>query len=123
MEIHNNDKYDGHCHVKVDIYFTAVGMIDIPTEKVILAMTQKIRNNPQSFKFVAWQKDPAQHLHRCCAVSLTLKLPDLAFSKATPFFNRNLSSFQRDVWQHKQNMHYHEIKYQTGGRWRLIVQI
>ncbi len=22
IEIHNNDKYDGHCHVKVDIYFT-----------------------------------------------------------------------------------------------------
>ena len=31
IELHNNDKYDGHCHVKVDIYFTAVGMIDIPT--------------------------------------------------------------------------------------------
>lgn len=30
IEVHNNDKYDGHCHVKVDIYFTAVGMIDIP---------------------------------------------------------------------------------------------
>ncbi len=46
IEVHNNDKYDGHCHVKVDIYFTAVGMIDIPTEK-------EIRENPQSFKFVA----------------------------------------------------------------------
>ena len=22
IEVHNNDKYDGHCHVKVDIYFT-----------------------------------------------------------------------------------------------------
>lgn len=53
IEVHNNDKYDGHCHVKVDIYFTAVGMIDIPTEKEIKAMIEEIRNNPQDFKFVA----------------------------------------------------------------------
>lgn len=53
IEVHNNDKYDGHCHVKVDIYFTAVGMIDIPAEKEILATTEEIRNNPQDFKFVA----------------------------------------------------------------------
>lgn len=53
IEVHNNDKYDGHCHVKVDIYFTAVGMIDIPTEKEIQAMIEEIRNNPQDFKFVA----------------------------------------------------------------------
>ena len=33
IEIHNNDKSSGHCHVKVDIYFTAVGMIDIPTKQ------------------------------------------------------------------------------------------
>lgn len=32
IEVHNNDKSSGHCYVKVDIYFTAVGMIDIPTE-------------------------------------------------------------------------------------------
>ena len=37
----------------VDIYFTAVGMIDIPTEKEILATMEEIRNNPQGFKFVA----------------------------------------------------------------------
>ena len=33
IEIHNNDKSSGHCYVKVDIYFTAVGMIDIPTKQ------------------------------------------------------------------------------------------
>ena len=33
IEIHNNDKSSGHCHVKMDIYFTAVGMIDIPTKQ------------------------------------------------------------------------------------------
>lgn len=53
IEVHNNDKSSGHCYVKVDIYFTAVGMIDIPTEQEILAMMEEIRNNPQDFKFVA----------------------------------------------------------------------
>ena len=53
IEVHNNDKFDGHCHVKVDIYFTAVGMIDIPTEKEIRAMMEEMRKNPQEFKFVA----------------------------------------------------------------------
>ena len=53
IEVHNSDKSDGHSHVKVDIYFTSVGMIDIPTEKEILATIEEIRNNPQDFKFVA----------------------------------------------------------------------
>lgn len=45
IEVHNNDKYDGHCHVKVDIYFTAIGMIDIPTEKEIAKMIDEIQVN------------------------------------------------------------------------------
>ncbi len=53
IEVHNSNKSSGHSHVKVDIYFTAVGMIDIPTEKEILATMEEIRNNPQDFKFVA----------------------------------------------------------------------
>lgn len=53
IEVHNNDKSSGHCYVKVDIYFTAVGMIDIPTEQEILAMMEEIRENPQHFRFVA----------------------------------------------------------------------
>ena len=55
IEAHNSDKSSGHSHVhvKVDIYFTAVGMIDIPTEKELLATMEEIRNNPQDFKFVA----------------------------------------------------------------------
>ena len=53
IEVHNSDKSSGHSHVKVDIYFTAVRMIDIPTEKEILATMEEIRNNPQDFKFVA----------------------------------------------------------------------
>ncbi len=53
IEVHNNDKSSGHCYVKVDICFTAVGMIDIPTEQEILAMMEEIRTNPQDFRFVA----------------------------------------------------------------------
>lgn len=53
IEVHNNDKSSGHCYVKVDIYFTAVGMINIPTEQEILAMMEEIRENPQDFRFVA----------------------------------------------------------------------
>ncbi len=53
IEVHNNDKYDGHCHVKVDIYFTVVGLIDIPTEEEILTMTEEIKNDPQKFRISA----------------------------------------------------------------------
>ncbi len=53
IEVHNSNKSSGHSHVKVDIYFTAVGIIDIPTEKEILATMEEIQNNPQDFKFVA----------------------------------------------------------------------
>ena len=53
IEVHNNDKSSGHCYVKVDIYFTAAGMIDIPTEEEILAMMEEIRENPQDFRYVA----------------------------------------------------------------------
>ncbi len=50
IAVHNNDKYDGHCHVKVDIYFTAVGIIDIPDKKEILDIINKIQDNPQMYK-------------------------------------------------------------------------
>jgi hypothetical protein len=53
IEVHNNDKSSGHCHVKVDIYFTAIGMIDIPTEKEITALMEEARKNPQALRFVA----------------------------------------------------------------------
>ncbi len=53
IEVHNNDKSSGHCYVKVDIYFTAVGMIDIPTEQEIRAMIEEIKKNPQEFRYVA----------------------------------------------------------------------
>mgnify|MGYP000675887470 CR=1 FL=1 len=54
IEVHNNDKSSGHCYVKVYIYFTAVCMIDIPTENEILATMEEIRENPQNF--IIWRR-------------------------------------------------------------------
>lgn len=53
IEFHYSDKSGDNSYVKVDIYFTAVGMIDIPTEKEFLATMEEIRKNQQDFKFVA----------------------------------------------------------------------
>ena len=53
IEVYNNDKSRGHCYVKADIYFAAVGMIDIPAENEILAAMEEIRENPQNFRFAA----------------------------------------------------------------------
>jgi Ca2+-binding EF-hand superfamily protein len=53
IEVHNNDKYDGHCHVKVDIYFTAVGMIDLPTEQELRKMMDEINEDSKSRRLSA----------------------------------------------------------------------
>ena len=53
IEVHNNDKSGGHCYVKVDIYFSAVGMIDIPTAEEIRAMIEEIKKDPQQSRYVA----------------------------------------------------------------------
>ncbi len=53
IEVHNNDKSSGHCYVKVDIFFSAVGMIDIPTAEEIRAMIEEIKKDPQQFRYVA----------------------------------------------------------------------
>ena len=52
IEVHNNDKSSGHCYVKVDIYFTAVGMIEILNEKEISEIISKIQESPQMYKVV-----------------------------------------------------------------------
>ena len=44
IEVYNNDKSSGHSYVKVDIYFTAVGMIDLPTENELETLMDEIRN-------------------------------------------------------------------------------
>ena len=48
IEVHNKDKATKE--VKVDIYFTAVGLFSIPTEKEMQAAMEEIRQNPQQFK-------------------------------------------------------------------------
>ena len=53
IEVHNNDKSSGHCFVKVDICFTAIGMICIPTEEEVIAMMEEARKNPQEYRIVA----------------------------------------------------------------------
>ncbi len=43
IEIHNNEKKHSHGHVKVDIYFTAVGLFDIPTEQQLFETMEKVK--------------------------------------------------------------------------------
>lgn len=50
IEIHNSDRSTGHVRVKVDIYFTAVGMIDLPTEEELKALIAEMQNAPMQAK-------------------------------------------------------------------------
>ena len=43
IEIHKNEKKHSHNNVKVDIYFTAVGLVDIPTEQQLIDLMSKIK--------------------------------------------------------------------------------
>ena len=43
----------GHCYVKVDIYFTAIGLIDISTEDEIKSLMAEIKENPQEYRLTA----------------------------------------------------------------------
>ena len=43
IEVHSKEKRDGHSYVKVDIFFTAVGMITIPSEKEIREIMASIQ--------------------------------------------------------------------------------
>ena len=53
IEIHNSDRSTGHVRVKVDIYFTAVGMIDLPAEEVLKALMEEMQNAPMQEKATA----------------------------------------------------------------------
>lgn len=47
IEVHNSEKgEDGLKHVPIDISFTAVGIINIPTEKELIAAMEEMRENP-----------------------------------------------------------------------------
>lgn len=43
IEIHNNQKKYSNNNVKVDIYFTAVGLFDIPSEQKLIETMNKIQ--------------------------------------------------------------------------------
>lgn len=43
IEIHKNENKHSHNNVKVDIYFTAVGLFDIPTEQQIIDTMERIK--------------------------------------------------------------------------------
>lgn len=53
IEVHNSDRSSGHIRVKVDIHFTAVGMISLPNEKEITAMQAEITANPKQHRVSA----------------------------------------------------------------------
>ena len=61
IEVHNNDKPSSHCYVKIDVYFTAVGMIDIPTEREIFAMMEELQKILSNFVLSYNQKNGATH--------------------------------------------------------------
>ena len=43
IEIHNNEKKHSHNNVKVDIYFTAAGLFDIPTEQQLINTMERVK--------------------------------------------------------------------------------
>jgi hypothetical protein len=51
--VHANEKKHSRNNVKVDIYLTAMGMVDFPTEQEIAKLTVDIQKNPQKFRIVA----------------------------------------------------------------------
>ena len=48
IEIHNNEKKHSHNNVKVDIYFTAVGPFDLPSEQKLIETMNKIQEQNKS---------------------------------------------------------------------------
>ena len=47
IEIHNNEKKHSHNNVKVDIYFTAIGLFDIPTEENLLKTVAELQKQKE----------------------------------------------------------------------------
>jgi hypothetical protein len=41
--VHNSEKIDEREQVRLDVYFTAVGLIDIPGEKKLIEMMREIQ--------------------------------------------------------------------------------
>ena len=43
IEVHSNERKHRHGNVKVDIYFTAAGMLDMPSEEEMVKLMEEIR--------------------------------------------------------------------------------
>ena len=44
IEVHNSEKIDGRKQVRLDVYFTVVGLIDIPGENELIEMMREIQS-------------------------------------------------------------------------------
>ena len=53
IEVHNSDRSTGKIRVKVDIYFTAIGLFTLPDEKELQKLMDDIRENPQKYRLSA----------------------------------------------------------------------
>ena len=47
IEIHNNDKKHSYNNVKVDIYFTAIGLFDVPTEQELIKAVEELKSRKE----------------------------------------------------------------------------
>ena len=50
IEVFKKERVDGKYHVPIKIHFTAVGIIDVPTEKEILSLMEEICNSSKTSK-------------------------------------------------------------------------
>ena len=50
IEIHEKDKKHSRGNVKVDIYFTAVGLVDIPTEQQMMDIMEKLKRQNEAIE-------------------------------------------------------------------------
>ena len=53
IEVHNSDRSSGHIRVKVDIYFTAIGMFDLPSEQELQRMAEEISTHRKKYGLIA----------------------------------------------------------------------
>ena len=50
IEVHNSDRSSGHITVKVDIYFTAIGQFDLPSQEELLKLSTKVHEEARRKK-------------------------------------------------------------------------
>ena len=50
IEVHNSDRSSGHITVKVDIYFTAIGQFDLPSQEELLKLSAKVHEDARRRK-------------------------------------------------------------------------